>query len=778
MAAYVAIDLLMRDSKFQAAMARTKGALTTLQTQLKAVSQTARLMLLGAAGGLGAAVKVASDYEETISKFRAVFKDQSAAAEAWADETSKSINRAKLTTLDFMATLQNTFVPFGFARKEARELSQQLTQLAYDLASFNNTADADTIRDLQSALVGNHETVRKYGIVINETTIQQQLLRMGIRRSAQEVTQQEKVLARLAIIMDATKDAQGDAARTADSFANQMKGLKGDVIEVATALGQAFLPAAKSMVGAVLAVLVPVAEWTKAHAGLTAGIAGTAVAVLGLTAVAPRVLAVAGVLMKLASVVNVAAAAVMALAGHSLGNVLSMTLTSITGKVSALAAGFTALVNPATLAMAAIAAAGLAAYAAIRSAREELAKAHRESQEWADIWRQIKGQDKPMTDAGAVALEAQAGPWEAAIEKYKAKIAELRKEQASAEGTANWNPFSTSDTAKVTADYEAQIRTQERMLARAEAQATKYRERARFAEAQAKLFAEVDAAEEARKSSPEGRAETAVNEAREELVVAQLTKAELVARKLVQAGVADDIARQVQLEYEEADAQEKARQAAERKAEEQQRGAESFEESIRKLRQDTDVLTGKMTEQQVRIFDLANLETTRSNMEFIYRLAMATGAVRENEAAREAKKHAEKIADLKREAMTQEEINAEKAAEIEKAFKAGELTRIERDRLLEKLNIKREEMRLTGEELLAHSQRVTGALLARATRTGDAALPAPGAFAAQAAQAGDVAAGAALANAKAGADALGVLQQIYELLQGVVNGLMIPAVFG
>jgi len=771
MAAYVAIDLLMRDSKFQAAMARTKGALTTLQTQLKAVSQTARLMLLGAAGGLGAAVKVASDYEETISKFRAVFKDQSAAAEAWADETSKSINRAKLTTLDFMATLQNTFVPFGFARKEARELSQQLTQLAYDLASFNNTADADTIRDLQSALVGNHETVRKYGIVINETTIQQQLLQMGIKKTDEELTQQEKVLARLAIIMDATKDAQGDAARTADSFANQMKGLKGDVIEVATALGQAFLPAAKSMVGAVLAVLVPVAEWTKAHAGLTAGIAGTAVAVLGLTAVAPRVLAVAGVLMKLASVVNVAAAAVMALAGHSLGNVLSMTLTSITGKVSALAAGFTALVNPATLAMAAIAAAGLAAYAAIRSAREELDKAHRESQEWADIWRRIKGQDKPMTDPGAVALEAQAGPWEAAIEKYKAKIAELRKEQASAERTADWNPFSTSDTAKVTADYEAQIRTQERMLARAEAQATKYREAARSAEAQAK-------AEEARKSSPEGRAETAVNEAREELVVAQLTKAELVARKLVQAGVADDIARQVQLEYEEADAQEKARQAAERKAEEQQRGAESFEESIRKLRQDTDVLTGKMTEQQVRIFDLANLETTRSNMEFIYRLAMATGAVRENEAAREAKKHAEKIADLKREAMTQEEINAEKAAEIEKAFKAGELTRIERDRLLEKLNIKREEMRLTGEELLAHSQRVTGALLARATRTGDAALPAPGAFAAQAAQAGDVAAGAALANAKAGADALGVLQQIYELLQGVVNGLMIPAVFG
>lgn len=52
---------------------------------------------------------------------------------------------------------------------------------------------------------------------------------MGVRKSWTEVTEQEKALARLNIIARAMGDqgAIGDAVKTAGSFTNQMKRLRG-----------------------------------------------------------------------------------------------------------------------------------------------------------------------------------------------------------------------------------------------------------------------------------------------------------------------------------------------------------------------------------------------------------------------------------------------------------------------------------------------------------------------------------------------------------------------
>ena len=69
------------------------------------------------------------------------------------------------------SSVQDTFVPLGFARGEAAKLSVQLTKLAVDTASFNNAQDIPTMMAFQSALVGNHEAVRRFGIVITETEL-------------------------------------------------------------------------------------------------------------------------------------------------------------------------------------------------------------------------------------------------------------------------------------------------------------------------------------------------------------------------------------------------------------------------------------------------------------------------------------------------------------------------------------------------------------------------------------------------------------------------------
>ncbi|WP_406660877.1 hypothetical protein V7O66_13720 [Methanolobus sp. ZRKC3] len=209
--------------------------------KMTAALNAVKIYAVAAAAALAAmgykAITAAGDAEEIRNKFEAVFKDTATGAEAWAETFSNTVGRSTLETLQYLSTFQDTFVPLGFDRDEASELSEQLVQLSVDLASFNNELDTDAIASLQSALVGNHETMRRYGVIITQATLDQELLNMGIAGGVQKASEMEKVQARLNIIMGSTTDAQGDAARTADSYANQMRALKGNIADVMAEAG-------------------------------------------------------------------------------------------------------------------------------------------------------------------------------------------------------------------------------------------------------------------------------------------------------------------------------------------------------------------------------------------------------------------------------------------------------------------------------------------------------------------------------------------------------------
>ena len=181
------------------------------------------------------AVEAAANAEEGISKFRAVFKDQANDVEKWVDAQTKALGRSRFAWIEYLGNLQDTFVPMGLARDKAAELSKQLVVLAEDVASFSNKLTPDVLRDFQSALVGNTETVRKYGVVITQARLNAELLAQGIEGGVKKATEQEKVLARVSLLMKDTADSQGDAARTADSYTNRMKALNAE-LEVATVL--------------------------------------------------------------------------------------------------------------------------------------------------------------------------------------------------------------------------------------------------------------------------------------------------------------------------------------------------------------------------------------------------------------------------------------------------------------------------------------------------------------------------------------------------------------
>lgn len=227
-------------SQLDAGLANAQRRLKRFASQANRIGRRALVT-----GGLIAAIATptiaaASKAEETMSKFNTVFGENATAAKAWSDDLAKAIGRGKTQVASFVGNTQDLFVPLGFAADEATRLSKEVTTLAFDLASFNNMQDADTIRDLHAALTGSGEVMKKYGVVLSEAAVKQELLNQ--KMDPKLATNQQKVQARLNIILAGTTAAQGDALRTAGSFANQMKALEGRVDDAASSLGSNLLP--------------------------------------------------------------------------------------------------------------------------------------------------------------------------------------------------------------------------------------------------------------------------------------------------------------------------------------------------------------------------------------------------------------------------------------------------------------------------------------------------------------------------------------------------------
>lgn len=229
-----------------AAFKRTNRASAAMTASIQ--RSIGALILIAGPAALGLfvknSIKAAGDSAEAWSKFDAVFKDQAESTKQWAFEFGESVGRATTEVAGWLSTLQDTFVPMGLARDKAAELSRGLVALAVDLGSFNDIADQQVIEDFQSALVGNTETVRKYGIVINQTNTKQEIYASGIKKAGEAITEQDKILARYNLILAGTTDAQGDAVKTSDSLNNRIKAMDSSFVALSEAVGKRFAPAA------------------------------------------------------------------------------------------------------------------------------------------------------------------------------------------------------------------------------------------------------------------------------------------------------------------------------------------------------------------------------------------------------------------------------------------------------------------------------------------------------------------------------------------------------
>ncbi len=259
----VNIDIIAKDKTRQAMQSATKGVNDLKDNVKRSVSaQTNSFNALGntirnVIGGVivfqtlrfgKQMVDMASSVEEMQSKSSVVFGKFVNSVRSQLEVFGNEVGRSTHELEQMASSIQDTFVPMGFARGEASKLSVQLTKLAVDVASFNNASDTETMMAFQSALVGNHEAVRRFGVVITEATLKQELLRMGITKTADEVSNAEKVQARLNLIIAGTADAQGDAERTSGSFANSSKALTSALDELVVSALTPLLPTLTNVV--------------------------------------------------------------------------------------------------------------------------------------------------------------------------------------------------------------------------------------------------------------------------------------------------------------------------------------------------------------------------------------------------------------------------------------------------------------------------------------------------------------------------------------------------
>lgn len=193
-----------------------------------------------AAGGF--AIKMASDYEESINKVDVAFKDNSKEVKAWAKTTLRAFGIAEGTALDMAALFGDMGTSMGIATDTAAELSMNMVGLAGDLASFKNIGIDQAMTALNGVFTGETESLKRLGVVMTEENLKMFALSQGIQKNIKDMTQAEKVNLRYAFVMNQTKNAQGDFARTQGGAANQMRIFQESLKELGVVFGQVLLP--------------------------------------------------------------------------------------------------------------------------------------------------------------------------------------------------------------------------------------------------------------------------------------------------------------------------------------------------------------------------------------------------------------------------------------------------------------------------------------------------------------------------------------------------------
>ena len=197
------------------------------------------------------AIETASDLQEVQNVVDTAFGSMSYKMEEFANNSIKQFGISKLASKQTGSTFMAMASGMGLAQGSASDMAISLTGLSADMASFYNTEQEVASTALKSIFTGETETLKQYGIVMTEANLEAYALSQGINKKISAMTQAEKVQLRYNYVMAQTKLAQGDFAKTQDSWANQTRILSEQWKEFSGIIGNVFMnflaPAVKGL---------------------------------------------------------------------------------------------------------------------------------------------------------------------------------------------------------------------------------------------------------------------------------------------------------------------------------------------------------------------------------------------------------------------------------------------------------------------------------------------------------------------------------------------------
>lgn len=290
--------------------------------------------------GIGtAATKMAMDAVESENLFEVAMGSMAGEARKWSEETSKALGLNAYNVRKNVSTYNAMLTSMGLTSNESLKMSQGLTQLSYDMASFYNLQPEEAFEKLKAGISGEAEPLKALGILVNDATIKNYAYVNGIAKQGEALTEAQKVQARYGVILEGTKNAQGDLERTMDSPTNKIRVMKEQVQQLAIQFGQILIPILEKVISVIKPLLDKFLGLSKEQQQMIVTIGLIAAAVGPLILIVGKIITVIGTLSSMFSTVSAA----MATAGGA-STVLGTVFTALTGPVAITIAAITGLI--------------------------------------------------------------------------------------------------------------------------------------------------------------------------------------------------------------------------------------------------------------------------------------------------------------------------------------------------------------------------------------------------------------------------------------------------
>lgn len=218
-------------------------------------------------GKIRDAIDISSSLTEVENVVRTTFGKYESLVNDFAANSIQKFGMSELSVKQFASRFQAMGVAMGFPQGKMADMSVQLTKLTADMASFYDVEQSAVAEDLAAIFTGQTRPLRTYGLDLTQATLKEWALTQGIEANFKTMTQAEKAMLRYQYVMANTAAAQGDFARTADTWHNQVTILKQSFQQLAGIVGGALINAFKPLVKTLNAVLQKVIQFGKAISG-------------------------------------------------------------------------------------------------------------------------------------------------------------------------------------------------------------------------------------------------------------------------------------------------------------------------------------------------------------------------------------------------------------------------------------------------------------------------------------------------------------------------------